>query len=241
MSVLFDGETMDTLKGGALKLIQHRQGYRFSVDPVLLADFVTVVAGDRVIDLGCGGGIIALLIARWHEAQEIVGVEIQPAQVERAQRNVVLNELSAKVQICQDDLRTLTPNSYGLFDRVVSNPPFRAPGAGQCSSGDERAHSRHELAGDLHDFLRIGSALLHRGGTFSMIHLAERAVDIIAGMRAADIEPKRLRMIHSRVGDDARLLLIEGRKGGRPDLKIEPPLYVYNGEDYSAEVMAIYR
>lgn len=234
-------ESLDTLKGGALKLIQHQRGYRFSVDPVLLANFVNVSDGDRVVDLGCGGGIIAMLIARWTKAHEIVGVEIQPAQVERAQRNVALNDLSEQVTICQGDLRELTEHSYGLFDRVVSNPPFRAPASGQCSFGDERAHSRHELAGGLNDFLKTGSALLRQGGTLSMIHLSERLVDIIAGMRLADIEPKRMRLIHSRHDSGARLVLIEGRKRGRPGLEIEPPLYVYNGMEYTDEVKAMYR
>lgn len=236
-----EGESLDTLKGGALKLIQHQRGYRFSVDPVMLANFVTVSAGDRVVDLGCGGGIIAMLLARWTAAKEIVGIEIQPAQAERAQRNVVLNGLSKQVTICQADLRELTEHSHGLFDRVVSNPPFRAPESGQCSFGNERAHSRHELAGSLHDFLHVGSTLLRQGGTLSMIHLSERLVDIIAGMRKADIEPKRMRLVHSRNDSAARLVLIEGRKRGRPGLEIEPPLYVYNGMDYTDEVIAMYR
>lgn len=238
---LKEDESLDTLKGGALKLIQHRRGYRFSVDPVLLADFVTVSEGDRVVDLGCGGGIIAMLMARWTSAAEIVGIEIQPAQVERAQRNVVLNNLSDRVSICHSDLRKLTENSYGLFDRVVSNPPFRAPESGQCSFGDERAHSRHELAGGLNDFLATGSALLRQGGTLSMIHLSERLVDIVTGMRQADIEPKRIRLIHSRSDSEARLVLVEGRKRGRPGLEIEPPLFVYDDMEYTAEVSAMYR
>lgn len=238
---LREDESLDTLKGGALKLIQHRRGYRFSVDPVLLANFVSVAEGDRIVDLGCGGGIIAMLMARWTAAKEIVGVEIQPAQVERAQRNVVLNELTGRVTICHCDLRELTEHNYGLFDRVVSNPPFRAPETGQRSSGDERAHSRHELAGGLTDFLKTGSALLRQGGTLSMIHLSERLVDIVSGMRQADIEPKRVRLIHSRSDSEARLVLVEGRKRGRPGLEIEPPLYVYNGMEYTDEVSAMYR
>ncbi|OQY25414.1 MAG: hypothetical protein B6I37_01285 [Desulfobacteraceae bacterium 4572_35.2] len=238
---LKEDESVDTLKGGALRLIQHQQGYRFSVDPVMLANFVSIAEGDRVVDLGCGGGIIAMLIARWTTAKEIIGIEIQPAQVERAQRNVVLNDLSERVVICQGDLRELTEHSHGLFDRVVSNPPFRAPESGQCSFGNERAYSRHELAGGLNDFLTIGSALLRQGGTLSMIHLSERLVDIVAGMRQADIEPKRVRLIHSRSDSAARLVLIEGRKRGRPGLEIEPPLYVYNGMEYTDEVTAMYR
>lgn len=239
--MLKNGESLDTLRGGALRIIQHQKGYRFSIDPVLLANFASVNAGDRVLDLGCGGGIIALLLAKWRAAEQIVGVEIQEDQAERAQRNVLLNDLAAKVEIRQGDLRHLTGNNIGLFERVVSNPPFRAAETGRCSQGDERARSRHELAGSLDDFLAIASILLQQGGTFSMIHLAERVVDIVAGMRAVQIEPKRLRMVHSRSDCGARLLLVEGRKRGRPGLEVEPPLFVYDGEEYSAEVAAMYR
>ncbi|MDY0189746.1 MAG: tRNA1(Val) (adenine(37)-N6)-methyltransferase [Desulfuromonas sp.] len=234
-------ETLDTLRGGAIKIIQHQKGYRFSIDPVLLANFATIGSGARVLDLGCGSGIIALLLARWSGAANIVAVEIQPAQVERAQRNVRLNGLDERVEIRQVDLRQLREKDVGLFDTVVANPPFRAAQTGRCSLGDERAQSRHELAGGLDDFLATASALLRRGGNLAMIHLAERSVDILARMRAVNVEPKRLRMVHSRQDCPARLVLVEGRKQGRPGLQVEPPLFVYQGEEYTDEVAAMYR
>ncbi len=239
--LLQTGETLDTLRGGALQIIQHEKGYRFSIDPVLLANFVTIGSGVRVLDLGCGSGIISLLLARWSSAAKVVGVEIQPAQVARAQRNVLLNGLQAKVEIRHADLRQLSEKDMGLFDVVVANPPFRAPQTGRCSLGDERAQSRHELVGGLEDFLSTASMLLAHGGTLSMIHLAERVVDILTGMRAVNVEPKRLRMVHSRQDCQARLVLIEGRKFGRCGLQVEPPLFVYNGEEYTGEVAAMYR
>lgn len=239
--LLEPGETLDTLRGGALQIIQHKKGYRFSIDPVLLANFVTIGAGARVLDLGCGSGIIALLLARWSAAANIVAVEIQPTQAARAQRNVTVNGLEDKVEIRHADLRQLCVKESGLFDVVVANPPFRAPQTGRCSLGDERAQSRHELAGGLEDFLSTASALVTRGGAVAMIHLAERVVDIVAGMRAVNLEPKRLRMVHSRQDCQARLVLIEGRKHGRPGLQVEAPLIVYRGDDYTAEVAAMYR
>ena len=237
---LLDGETLDTLKGGTLKIIQHRHGYRFSIDPLLLCAFTKVQNSERILDLGCGSGIIALLLAHWYDDCIVVGAEVQQRQAERARRNVFINALTERVSIKHTDLRLMT-SSFGLFDRVVANPPFRPLGTGRCSSGDERAASRHELSGGLHDFINCGARMLRHGGSMSMIHLAERLVDIVALMRKASLEPKRIRFVHSRTGDAARLVLVEGRKGGRPDAVIMAPLYVYDGDDYSDEVAAIYQ
>ena len=238
---LLPDETLDTLKGGTLKVIQHRDGYRFSIDPVLLCSFATVAAGERVLDLGCGGGIMAMLLAQRYPDCACVGVEIQNRQVERARRSVVLNALADRVQIHCADARHLQADDYGLFRRVVCNPPFRSCASGRCSHGDERSISRHELCGGVADFAAAAARVLEHGGTLAMIHLAERLVDVLAAMRAAAIEPKRLRLVHSRPGDSARLLLVEGRKGGRADLSVEAPLYIYSGDEYSAEVQQMYR
>lgn len=238
--LLREGETLDTLRGGELKIIQHRHGYRFSIDPLLLCGFVTVRSGAALLDLGCGSAIIAMLLARRSTAGRIVGVEIHPRQVERARRNVALNGLSERVEICQADIRSLDCATLGRFDCIVSNPPFRPLASGRCSQGDERAQARHELSGGLHDFLSCASALLNHGGTLTLIHLAERLVDVLSGMRAVGIEPKRTRLVHSRINDEARLVLVEGRKGGHPGLEVAAPLYVYHGENYSAEVQAMY-
>ncbi len=238
---LLPDETLDTLKGGTLKIIQHRDGYRFSLDPVLLCSFASVADGERVLDLGCGGGIMAMLLAQRYPACTCVGVEIQPRQVERAQRSVALNALEERVEIHCADARQLQAADFGTFKRVVCNPPFRSVASGRCSHGDERCLARHELCGGVADFAAAAGRVLEHGGTLAMIHLAERLVDVLAAMRGAAIEPKRLRMVHSRPGDGARLLLVEGRKGGRADLSVEAPLYIYSGDEYSAEVQQMYR
>lgn len=237
-------ETIDELSVGNLRLIQAEKGYRFSLDPILLARFADVRGADSVVDLGTGSGVLPLLLAKLSTVQELIGIELQPQFAERAQRNVALNDLQERVRILPGDVRQvrdLLP--VASVDLVVSNPPYRSVGSGQISPADERAAARHELAGGLSDFVAAASWFLKNGGRFALIYLVERLPELITQMLAVGIEPKRLRMIHPRMQEPARMVLVEGRKAGRPGLTVEKPLYVYRGEgrDYSAEVLAMYQ
>lgn len=236
-------ETVDELSVGNLRLIQAEKGYRFSLDPVLLARFVAVRSGATVVDLGTGSGILPLLLAKLSDARELLGIERQPQLAKRAERNIELNGLQERVRIVPGDvrlIRQLLP--VDSADLVVSNPPYRQVGKGCISPADERAAARHELAGGLADFVAAAAWLLKNGGNFALIYLAERLPELFAQMIANGIEPKRLRMIHPRRLESARMALVEGRRGGRPGLIVEPPLYIYEGagREYTAEVLAMY-
>lgn len=233
--LIYPDETLTQLRSGGLQLIQAEKGYRFSLDPVLLAHFVTIKPGERILDMGCGCGVIALLLARKVKDSEVVGVEVQAQQADRARRNVRLNALEARVQIEVGDIRTWGQGQEGEFERVVCNPPFRASCQGRISHGEERRVSRHEMHGTLHDFIRIGAQLLRKDGTLSMVHLPERLADIMLKMRTCGVEPKRMRMVHSRSAEGARLVLIEGRRHGRPGLEVEAPLYIYADDEGGGE------
>ncbi|WP_305043173.1 tRNA1(Val) (adenine(37)-N6)-methyltransferase [Geoalkalibacter sp.] len=234
-------ETLDELRIGKLKILQAKNGYRFSLDPVLLCAFARVGKGERVADLGTGSGVMPLILARRSEAEEIVGVEVRADMAARARRSVALNGLEGRIRILEADVReiarSLAPQSFAV---VLSNPPFRAPGSGRLAPVGERAAARHELAGGLDDFLRAAAWLLGPGGRFYIIYLAERLADLLEGMRRAGLEPKRLRCVHGRLGEPARMVLVEGRRGGRPGLALEAPLLVFAGEDYTQEVRELY-
>jgi len=236
-------ETLDDLTMGGLKILQAKSGYRFSIDPVLLCAFVPSVKNARIADLGTGNGIIPLLLSCRQEACQITGVEFQTAMVERARRSVQLNGRQESIQIMQGDLRELPEElAAESFDIVTANPPYRNQGTGRLAPGDERAVARHELAGGLDVFLRAAAFLLHSGGRFYVVYLAERLAELLSEMRCFRLEPKRLRMVHSRKGEAARMVLVEGRKNGKPGLSIEPPLIIYigTGRDYSQETLAMY-
>ncbi|WP_321370019.1 tRNA1(Val) (adenine(37)-N6)-methyltransferase [uncultured Desulfuromusa sp.] len=238
-------ETLDTLSIGNLQLLQAKDGYRYSLDPVLLARFVNVGKGAKVVDLGTGSGILPLILARLSGAGELTGIEIQPALAERAGRNVRLNGLQDRVNILHQDIRDIReaiPGNYA--DLVVSNPPYRHPDSGRIAPNSERAAARHEISGGLVDFIAAAAWLLKQGGHFAVIYLAERLPELMLTMAAAGLEPKRLRMVHPQRGKEAKMVLVEGGKGGRPGLRVEDPLYVYvdNGEgrNYTEEILQMY-
>jgi tRNA1Val (adenine37-N6)-methyltransferase len=224
-----------------VKVIQRSDGYRFSLDPILLCGFARVGEGMAVADLGTGSGVIPLLLARRSGAGRIVGVEIQPEMAERARRSVGLNKMEERVEILELDVRSLRGrlDPQG-FDVVLSNPPFRRGGTGRQAPVAERAAARHERAGGLEDFLMGAAYLLKDGGRCYFVHLAERLAELLALMRQCALEPKRLRCVHSRSGESARLVMVEGVRRGRPGLCVEPPLFVYEGKKYSPEVEAMY-
>lgn len=238
-------ETLDSLSMGNLQLLQDKDGYRYSLDPVLLARFVNVRKRAKVVDLGTGSGILPLLLARLSDASELVGIEIQSALAERAERNVKLNGLQDRVKILHQDLRgirAIIPENFA--DLVVSNPPYRHPDSGRIAPNGERAAARHEISGGLVDFIAAAGWLLREGGRFAVIYLAERLPELMISMATARLEPKRLRVVHPQRGKEAKMVLVEGCKGGRPGLRIEDPLYVYvnNGEErnYSEEILQMY-
>jgi tRNA1Val (adenine37-N6)-methyltransferase len=236
-------ETLDVLQAFDLKLPQARDGYRFSVDPLLLCAFARIDRQARVVDLGTGSGIIPQVLARTGKGRAWVGLELQGAMVERAQRSVLLNGLAGQVRIEAGDVRDLPADwPPGSFDVVISNPPYRPPARGRVAPGAERSLARFELAGELSDFLRAAAFLVKNGGQVYLVHLAERLAELLDGMRTCQLEPKRLRMVHSRAGEAAKLVLVEGRKNRRAGLLVEAPLYVYQtgaGRDYTAEALAL--
>lgn len=236
-------ETLDVLQGFNLQLPQARDGYRFSVDPLLLCGFAGIGRQARVVDLGTGNGIIPQVLARTGKGREWLGLELQAAMVQRAQRSVRLNGLAGQVNIVAGDVRALPADWLpASFDVVMSNPPYRPPTRGRVSPGAERSLARFELAGELADFLRAAAFLAKNGGQVYLVHLAERLAELLDGMRTYRLEPKRLRMVHSRAGEVAKLVLVEGRKNRRAGLIVEAPLYVYQagqGRDYTPEALTL--
>lgn len=240
---ILEDEQIDDLQYKGLKIIQKKNGFRFGLDAVLLADFTDVRKNGKAIDLGAGTGIVSILLAGKTHARCVKGLEIQSHLAAMAQRSVRLNSLEDRVEILQGDIKNAV-EYFGPsgFDAVATNPPYMNKGGGLLNPSDTKAVSRHELLCTLEDVIRVSSKLLCPGGVFSMVHRPERLADIVFSMRTYGIEPKFMRFVHPAAAKKPNLLLVKGTRGGRPLLKVLEPLYVYNSNGlFSDEINKIYQ
>ncbi len=217
------GETLDEFLDGRLRLIQSARGYRFSIDAVLLAQFVTVKPGDVVVDLGAGCGIISLLLLLEKPVAYAIALEIQRNLADQAVRNAALNGVTDRMGVLLADLRQ-APLWQPVADVVVCNPPFRRPGSGRVNPDLQRAIARHEIMASLNDILSAASAVLKPKGRLALIYPAGRLVDLLVRMRAFDVEPKRMQVVYPSMEEESKLVLVEGARGGKGGVKILPPL-----------------
>jgi tRNA1Val (adenine37-N6)-methyltransferase len=243
-SWLHKGESLDDLGPSDLKVIQSLTGFRHSMDALLLAQWTAPRSTDRVLDLGCGNGAIAFLLAHRHPELRIAGLEVQPSLADRARRGVQLNGLQGRIEIVEGDLRQvkgLLPAAG--FDMVLCNPPYRELASGRLSPDPEVRQAKHELTATLEETIAAIQYLLAPKGRACLIYHASRLVDLLSSLRATRLEPKRLRLVHSYPGAEAELSLVEARRDGRPGLQILAPLFVYQarGGPLSPDTEAIYR
>ncbi|MEA3428424.1 MAG: tRNA1(Val) (adenine(37)-N6)-methyltransferase [Thermodesulfobacteriota bacterium] len=230
--------TTDTFFNGSLQVKQNRSGYRFSIDAVLLACHIRLRPGDKVLDLGTGCGIIPLILACQHKKIKIYGIEIQKELAEIALGNVKKNRMEDQITILCCDMKELKHDMVsGPVDLIVCNPPYRKAMSGRVNPDQQKAVARHEIKVNLNDVIETARRMLQTPGRFVMIYPAQRMIDMLTQMRSKGIEPKFFRMIYSDSSSEAKLILVEGIKGGRPGTKIGPPLLIYQKDgSYTDEV-----
>ena len=233
--------TRDHFFNGSIVLNQPASGYRFSIDAVILSHLACPAAGETVLDLGTGCGVIPIMLAYRHPDIRVIGVEIQSSLSTIARQNVAANRMTHRVRIVEKDMGQLsTADIGGPVDRVVSNPPYRRRGSGRINAASQKAVARHELRVDLLTVLQTARRMLQRGGRFSIIYPSVRTVDLVAAMRETGLEPKSLTMIHSKPTSSARLVAMTGVKGGRPGLEVGPSLNLYHDDGtYTCDVEAM--
>ena len=238
-------ERIDDLQLNNLKIIQNSKEFCFGIDSVLLSDFaMRSKKHKKVVDLCTGNGVIAILLSsKLPKAKEIIGVEIQKYSAELANRSVELNNLQNKIVILNKDLTKIKKEIIaGSVDLVVCNPPYKPKGSGIINEKDSKTIARHEISCTLEDIIKEASRELNFGGSLCMVHKVERMTDIFCHLRKHGLEPKRMRLIYPRINEPANLVLIEGIKGGKPFLNMEPPIYVYKdkSEEYTKQIYDIY-
>lgn len=235
---------LDSFLNGHLHVRQSSVGYRFSIDaPLLAAHAVPHKPGERILDLGTGCGIVPLIMAWRYPDARIVGIEIQAELAALARINVAHNGFDSRIAVVEGDMLRLGGGALGPpADMVMTNPPYRKPHSGRVNPQSQRALARHEIAISLEGLIKTMRRFLKTGGRGWIVYPAERLAELMTGMRAHHLEPKYLRMIHSRRDAEAKRCLLKVVKAARPGLAIGPPLVIYDEAGaYTAEVAAMLR
>lgn len=246
-----EDETLEPLLADRGYILQKRHGYRFSLDAVVLADFVARLqgrsrAGNKTIhylDLGTGCGVILVLLAKWGSGLTGYGVEIQEPLAELAERNLQLHGLEGRFQILCTNLKDLSSQfSRGSFDWITSNPPYRQLDTGRINPDPQKALARHELTASLEDICRVMAYLLRDKGRSFLVYPASRFAGLVHELRKAGLEPKTTRPVYPKPGERASWVLVEAVCNGKEELSIERPLFVEDGRgEYTDEMNRIFR
>ena len=231
----------DELWPGGPRFRQVEGSFRLSTDSVLLAHFARGIRGKTIMDLGCGAGVLTVLLNAQRPGATVHGVEIQEASAALCRENVRENGFDEGGILCGDLREHRALFTAGHYDLVVSNPPYFKENGGFTAPVESRAAARDERFCSLDDLCEAAKYLCRWGGSFAMVHRPERLSEICCALTAHGLEPKRLRLVQYKPGAAPNLLLIEARRGGKPGLKIEPPLLLTDGEGQdSPEVKEIY-
>ena len=244
--IIKNNEVVNDLLGyPGLKIIQRPDMFNFSLDSTILAYFVGInKTAKKIIDLGCGNGYVPIFLSLRTDAI-IHGVEIQEESFDLAKRSVELNKLDKQINIYLGDMKEIHKElGVAQYDVVTSNPPyFKYVETSNVNDSDYQTIARHEVYANLDDVVKTGNILLKDGGTFAMVHRAERIEDIITSFNKYNFSIKRIRFVYPKVNSDYALaILIEAKKKAKPGgVKILPPLYVQKENNtYTDEILKIF-
>lgn len=242
MSNLLPGERIDELQRNGYRIIQNPERFCFGMDAVLLSGFARAKKQERCLDLGCGNGIIPILMEAKTEGKHFTGLEIQPESADMAKRSVALNGLQDRIDIVEGDIKDAS-KIFGAssFHVVTTNPPYMTAQHGLTNVYEAKTIARHEVLCNLEDIIRESARLLMPGGRFYMVHRPFRLAEIISLMVQYRMEPKRMRLVYPYVDREPNMVLIEGLRDGKSRMTVEKPLIVYKEPGkYTDEIYDVY-
>ena len=217
-------EVIEDLMLGGLKIIQSTRLYRFTSDPIILANFVKAKKTDRILDIGTGSSIIPILVCHKTNPKHIVGVELQKELANMALRSVVLNNLSEKITIQNVDIKDF--KSEKVFDIVTCNPPYKKCGTSKPNESQSKALARHEITLNLKEVCLCAKKNLKFGGKFYVCIDAERTAELLFELKCVGLEPKKMFYSQSSLGASPSILFVEAVNGGKEGIKVLPNIIV---------------
>ena len=215
---------------------------KIGTDGVLLGAWADVEHDRRILDIGSGSGLIALMVAQRNEQAMISGIDIDPDAVEQANENASMTLWSDRLHFICQDVRQFKCEKNDMFDHLICNPPFYQVGSFKQNPDMRKTIARHEVLVKLEDVIKEASLLLNTKGVFALIHRPERLSEIIILLNKYRLEPKRLRFIYPKMNSKCNHILVEAVKdANKGSLKVLPPLYIYDNDDkWTCETLKIY-
>ncbi|MGL5972332.1 MAG: tRNA1(Val) (adenine(37)-N6)-methyltransferase [Oscillospiraceae bacterium] len=216
--------------------------HKFGTDAFILASFAKVKYKDTVCDLGTGCGIIPFIIANKYKPNKIIGVDIQKKAIEQFEKSIENSKVDCDIVPVLGDIKNISKKlGKEVFDVAVCNPPYKINETGLKNKNSAHVIARHEVLCDIYDICKTASEILKFSGKFYICQRPERFLDVIDAMKKNDIEPKEVRFVSKTVKSSPWLFVIEGRKKAGKNFKILSPLIVYDGDNYTDEMMDIYK
>lgn len=233
----------DLLGYDNLKIVQNSDWFSFSLDSVLLPNFVTLNKDVKnILDLGTGNAPIPMILSTLTHAH-IYGIEIQKDVYEMGKESIEINDLTSQIQLINDDMKKLDKYfAANFFDVIVCNPPyFKLEELSKKNDDEHKTIARHEEKITLSEIVAIAKKYLDNNGVFAMIHRSDRLIEIIEEMRKNNIEPKKIQLIYPKKNTNSNMVLIEGRKNGKPGLIVKEPLIIHNDNgEYLDEINKLF-
>ncbi len=229
----------DLLNYSNLKIVQDEDYFNFSLDSVLLPNFIRINKGvTKILDLGTGNAPIPMILTTMTDAH-IYGVELQKEIYDMAVESIKINKLEDKITVINDNMKNL--DKYfepGSFEIIVSNPPyFKLEEKSNTNMSVQKAIARHEIEITLEELVKIAKKYLNNNGVFALVHRTDRLIEIIEEFRKNNIEPKRIQLIYPKENTESNMVLIEGRKNGKVGLKILPPIIAHNDDGEYSDIV----
>ena len=236
--MIIEDETLEDLPSVNCKIIQKKKGFRFTVDSILLVNFLKLKKNTNLLDIGTGTGIMPLLLCRKEEINLITAVEIETEIAKMFEKTIEINSLESKIKLINIDIKNYKEKPFNM---IISNPPYMKLNEGYVSPHDYRAGARHEVNLDLKELLINGKRLLKNGGSFNLVYRTNRFMEVLDEAKILNLNVKRIRFIYSKPNQSSDLFMIEMIKGFKCACVVEEPLYIYNEHgEYTEELKKYY-